>query len=215
MINELAIGLLLSSHDMPYLKGWIARHDGIGLHIIIGLDDMQVEDIPNYVYNCQSRVNIISTPLMNNFAQARNKIIDKSKELGCLCTLFLDADELLLPNSNKSVDIKCLVDSILTNNIDYYAFIRYNIFSRHLVDFPNYHPCFVKNTTEYVNYSPHYNASPGCHEQPKGNCAWLYTYQILHLKENWTSNFRGKGYHDVRQEAALEDLNNKINNLNI
>lgn len=211
MMQELVVGLLLSKHDLKYLKPWLKRHDEIGQSIIIGLDGLWENDMPLDLFNCKSRVHIIQTPLNNDFAGARNKILEKSRELGYLYTLFLDADELLLPNTRNGIDLSYIIGFLeKRDTITFASLLRLNIFGRHLIDYPNYHPVIVKNSTEYINHSPELGSVPGCHEKPIGDSVIFDDLNVLHIKEVWDGNFRAKGYVDYRQNEALHDLECKI-----
>ena len=208
MNQNLSIGLLLSAADFELVPAWLKNHDGIGKEIIIGVDGTPDElyfALSNFHTN-QSDCDIIHTPLNNDFAGARNLIIENCKTDWIL---FLDADELLMPNQDRF-----LLKSNIWNNTSqpkHYSAARYNLFNRHWISSPECHSCLMTKDSRYQNLSPYAGARPGCHEKPSSNYGgMLPNLQILHLKENWTGNFRAKGYGDSRQQEALADLHKKI-----
>ena len=205
MISNLSIGLLLSQHDEHLLQPWIENHDGIAKDIIVGCDGRF--PINAKIADLKSNYNQFILNLDNNFARARNSIISK-------CTtdfiLFIDADELLVPDAEPY--IKKLINVMADGEANSASLERYNLFSRRFVDKGNRHPCLMKSFMQYINCSPFVGASPGCHERPYGSIEVQHALPplIIHLKEEWTGNFRAKGYSDIRQQEALEDLNKKI-----
>ncbi len=208
MNPNLTIGLLLSPKDYYLFPSWIRNHDGIASKITIGLDAEHDDDagLWSFMYlqgQFRSKINTISCPLNNDFATARNKILE---QCDTLLMLFLDADELLMPGTKERLSM--FVHDIQYSSVQCYSFERINVFNRTFQDYPNHHACLMKKDVRYINTSPHIDASPGCHEVPNGYTV-KENFQILHLKENWTGNFRHKGYTDSNNSAAMADVEAK------
>jgi glycosyltransferase involved in cell wall biosynthesis len=208
MNPNLTIGLLLSEKDFYLFPSWLANHDAIASEIIIGIDASVEKSAQFYLdynlTNMKSYVWSFSCYLNNNFAAARNSILHYCKTP---LMLFLDADELLVPSTKERL-LPHLVQLECSNEVNVYSFERLNVFNRTFQDYPNYHACLMKKEVRYVNTSPYMNASPGCHEIPAGMVE-KKDLQILHLKENWTGNFRHKGYTDSRNAEAMADVEAK------
>lgn len=214
MNPNLTIGLLLSEKDFHLFKPWLANHDGIASEIVIGIDGdlhkfhWEVNDGPDFD-SARSLVWAFSVPLNNDFAGARNTILENCKTS---FMLFLDADELLVPSTKERLSQH--LHDIEYSSVEAYSFERLNVFNRTFQDYPNYHACLVRaDKIRYVNSSPEWGAKPGCHEVPCctiSNGVVKTSFQILHLKENWTGNFRHKGYTDKNNEMAMTDVERKV-----
>lgn len=205
MNYDLTIGLLYSPKDNKFINSWMKNHTGIAKEIIVGEDSESPSlELNKYRKSCS----IFLNPLNNDFAHARNNIIQRASTNWIL---FLDADELLHPRSKfllSKIDITSAIKSV--DNVKVISFDRLNIFNRSFINYPNQHKCLVRTDTKYINNSPFPNASPGCHETPEGQSVFLEDFTIIHLKENWTGNFRAKGYKDENNEWATEQLLREI-----
>ncbi len=214
MNKDLTICLLLSPSDEKFIKGWCENHDGIASRICVGID----EDGPK-AHNLYTKLLSLiqksqffsfNLNLNNDFAGAKNQILDRCETK---CRMFIDADELLMPHTADHLKTFDWEYDVVNPEGSYAGVLRYNLFNRHFVHPDNYHMCFLNDDTRFVNTSPYLNASPGCHEVPNGFRAGILNpdkYQILHLKENWTGNFRAKGYFDSRQQDAIDALEKEI-----
>lgn len=216
MNDNLTIAILLSEKDKHLFTPWLRNHSDITTNkIVVGLD---WSDGHENAYDAlelmhDTSLDVFACRLNNDFAAARNKILE---HCNTEWTLFLDADELLHPITKQLLQepehFKYWTTSQGDN--DCFGIYRLNIFNRHIIDVNNYHECLIKRGVRYINCSPHDGASPGCHERPARQYSRshlpLTHFQILHLKEEWTGNFRAKGYEDQNQQAAINDLNKKI-----
>lgn len=200
MISNLTIATQICDIDLRYMPTWLKNHNN-DCPILIGCDSNA------FYHSTQDNVVVFQNKLNNDFAQARNNILEKVQTK---YVLFLDADELLSPTTDLAHII-----GFLDNHPEYdgFAFLRLNIFGRQFIDYPNYHPCLLRSNIRYINNSPHRGASPGCHEMPVGNIGQVDNI-IIHLKEEWTGNFRQKGYVDSNNEQAIANLERKIHGSN-
>lgn len=198
-IQDLTLCCLASHKDKDLIHAWLDNHDGLTETIIFGKDGNFDIDTSER----QSKIIQIDTPLNNDFANARNSILQEVKTPLCA---WLDADELLVPGTRPIIQD---LGQQIQQRDSYYGGIsvmRLNVFARHFVDFPNYHPFMFLSTLRYKN-----NAL-GAHETPMANLAQVSQVQILHLKHQWI-NFRSKGYNDANQKQALDNLQTKIDRI--
>lgn len=196
MNSNITLCLLLSASDQPLWPSWINNHDGIFTNIIVGKDgEFDIPINPDW----KSHVKVVENPLNNDFAAARNRLLDLVQS-SYVC--MLDADELIFPDTKSIIDNEILY----LHKYDFLYAHRYNVFQRSFQDFPNYHAFLMRSTCRYSNNQL------GCHETIVGR-GIISNCKVLHLKEQWV-NFRSKGFVNHNQQAALDDLNHKIDNLN-
>lgn len=193
MIQDVTLCLLLSEKDKHLWPAWKEAHHNVCANIIVGMDgNFQIDHS-----DMDASLTTFKLDLKNDFAKARNTIMEK---VSSPYVMWLDADELLLPDQEQL--LKSAISVLGDDN--FIAAIRYNVFERRFVDHPNYHAFLMSSSMRYKNNSL------GAHETPNStNILSTQAIKILHLKETWV-NFRSKGYKDTNQDAALEDLQKKI-----